>query len=78
MYVFTCGIGHFVMQVVAVNLFGQVGFSPLTGFEGIGIPIWPEVRPGLTWPGRFVLDGSVGDFEGFADRWKQILPIRSA
>lgn len=66
------------MQVVAVNLFGQVGFSPLTGFEGIGIPIWPEVRPGLTWPGRFVLDGSVGDFEGFADRWKQILPIRSA
>jgi hypothetical protein len=36
-----------------------------------------DVPPGLTWPGRYVLDGSNNDFHGFADRWQKVLPLPS-
>jgi hypothetical protein len=75
MYTFTCGIGFFVVQVVYVKQFGQVRFRPLAGFEDIGIPVWPAILPDATWPGRYVLDGSREDFEGFSDRWARIQPI---
>jgi len=74
MYVFTCAIGHFVTQVVAVKQIGEAKFRPLSGFEGIGIPIWPGIRPNQTWPGRYVLDGG-DDFEKFANRWARVQPI---
>jgi hypothetical protein len=75
MYVFTCWIGHFVMQVVAVKQIGQVRFRSLSGYEGIGIPIWPSINPGSTWPGSYVLDGDGGQFLGFSRRWGRVRPI---
>lgn len=75
MYVFTCWIGHFVMQVLTVNQIGQVRFRPLAGYEGIGIPIWPTVDNGITWPGSYVLNGDSGQFLGFARRWERVQPI---
>jgi hypothetical protein len=74
MYVFTCGIGHLIMQVVAVNQPGQVRLLPLAGYQDIGIPITLPISPGCVWPGRYVLDGNVG-FDGFANRWARVLPI---
>jgi hypothetical protein len=74
MYAFIFGIGHFVTQVVAVKQIGQARFRPLAGFESIGIPVWPEILPNRTWPGRYVLDGG-DDFEGFANRWARVQPI---
>jgi hypothetical protein len=75
MYVFTCWIGHFVMQVVAVKQIGRVRFRPLAGYEDIGIPIWPSIHPGSTWPGRYVLNGNSGQFMGFAKRWETVKPL---
>jgi hypothetical protein len=76
MYAFTCWIGHFVMQVVAVKQIGQVRFRPLAGYEDIGIPIWPTIHPSSsTWPGSYVLNGDAGQFLGFARRRERVQPI---
>jgi hypothetical protein len=75
MYVSTFEIGHFVMQIVAVKQFGQIGFRPLAGYENIGIPVWPGIPADATWPGRYVLDGNSGQFLGFAKRWERVQPL---
>jgi len=74
MYVFTCGIGNLVIQAVSVKQIGKTALRPLAGYENIGIPVWPSIFSGQTWPGRYVLDGDGGQFEGFAKRWARIKP----
>jgi hypothetical protein len=71
MYVFTCGIGCLIMQVVAVEQFGRIRFLPHARYKDIGIPITLPISPDCVWPGRYVLDGNV-DFDGFANRWAQV------
>jgi hypothetical protein len=74
MYACTCAIGCFVFQVLAVKQIGNARFSPLGGFENIGVPFFPAVPQGYIWPPPFALDG-VPQFELFANRWRNVVKI---
>jgi hypothetical protein len=74
MYACTCAIGHFVFQVLAVKQIGNARFSPLGGFESLGVPFWPTVPRDYIWPPPVVLDG-IPQFEAFADRWQNVAKI---
>jgi hypothetical protein len=75
MYVCTCAIGNFVFQVLAVKQIGNFRFRPRGGFEGLGVPFWPEVPRDFVWPPRYALDG-IPQFEAFSDRWRTVDRIR--
>jgi hypothetical protein len=74
MYVCTCAIGCLVLQILAVKQIGNARFSPLGGFESLGVPFWPAVPRDYVWPPRFALDG-ISQFEAFADRWRNVVKI---
>jgi hypothetical protein len=75
MYICTCGIGHFVFQVVAQKQIGFTGFYPRTGFEKLAVPLWPRVWPQFVWPAANVLR-TLKDFDAFSERWKDVFPSR--
>ena len=71
-YVFTCGFGHVVLQVMAVEYAGRIELRSLEGFEDVAIQIWPESST-FIWPVRNTLGPN--DFVAFANRWGHVRPI---
>lgn len=49
MYVFTCALGHLVLQLAHVKAFGVFQFEPREGLEMM-VRFWPDVPKNLTWP----------------------------
>jgi len=49
MFVFTCALGHLVLQFAHLKTIGQFQFEPQQGLEMM-VPFWPQVPDKLTWP----------------------------
>jgi hypothetical protein len=72
LYVCTYAVGHFVFQVVSVEVRGVTDFSPHESFEHLAIPLWPNLPLGIKWPPVSDVLRTKADFERFSARWEKL------
>lgn len=72
MYVCTYAVGHVVLQIVGCNapVVRQIA-TKTTQFDGLSVPLWPELPAGFVWPAGEVLQ-TVDDFDSFSMRWRDL------
>lgn len=76
MFVFTCAIGHLVLQVIHVKVFGSISFEPREEFDGVMVPFWPELPAKLLWPFPMNLS-TAAQFSALVNRWQTISLVGS-
>jgi hypothetical protein len=71
-YVCTYGVGRLIFQVVCAKFpVGFPSFHPVSGFEDLAVPLYPDFASGLSWPlPDFIVDRE--HFERFSTRWSSI------
>jgi hypothetical protein len=70
LYVANFRAGSFGFQVVAANAPTPCNLAPITTFENLSIPLWPEVLTPLVWPMTAALTKS--QFREFGSRWSNL------
>jgi hypothetical protein len=75
LYVCTYAVGHFVFQVVGQK---QHGFTKVTlqprgqrTFQSVAVEFWPWIPGDIAWPPACLLQ-TVGDFDSFSARWRNL------
>jgi hypothetical protein len=75
LYVCTYAVGHFVFQLVAAEVKGITELRPRDSFEDLSIPLWPNLPSGIKWPPVANVLRTRGDFNRFAERWRNMTKV---